>query len=383
LPTVRVFHVSDCYAPRVGGVESQIRDLARAQARAGHDVHVLTVEQGPNFERGGATAFEDGLFIHRMGTRLPFRAPFNPLAYRHMNRIVDEAQPDVIHVHAGTLSPFAYEAARVGIGRGIPVATTWHSMLDHAFPVLRPWAAMTGWATTPIAWSAVSRVAADQVSRIFRADVEVLHNGIDLEGWFDGNDSMPEAPPLRCVATMRLVPSKRTRALIDIFADAARDLPRGAIRLDLYGTGPEEWLIRRRIRMHHLDDVVALHGRTARAELSDVYRSAHVFCAPATREAFGIAVLEARTAGLVVVGRSGTGIQEFITHEEDGLLVSTDEEMARELVRLAVDAYRLGQISQRAREDVPPFGIDRVVASAFAEYERARALMGERALSSF
>jgi glycosyltransferase involved in cell wall biosynthesis len=182
---------------------------------------------------------------------------------------------------------------------------------------------------------------------------------------------------------MRLVPSKRTRALIDIFADVVKDLPRGAIRLDLYGAGPEEWLIRRRIRRRHLDEVVALHGRTARTELKDVYGSAHVFCAPATREAFGIAVLEARTAGLIVVGRAGTGIQEFITHEADGLLVSTDEEMARELVRLAVDTDRLAQMSHKARENFPPFGVDRVVALAFAEYERARAVLGEQALSSF
>jgi glycosyltransferase involved in cell wall biosynthesis len=344
---------------------------------------VLTVEQGPDFERGGSAGFEDGLFIHRMGARLPFRAPFNPLAYRHLERLFDLTEPDVIHVHAGTLSPFAYTAARVGIGRGIPVATTWHSMLDHAYPVLRPWTAATGWIGAPIAWSAVSEVAAEQVARIFQAPVEILHNGIDLDGWTPPEDRPDVGPPLRCVATMRFVPSKRIGALIDIFASATSELPEGSIRLDLFGGGPEELWVRRRIHRQGLDDVVTLNGRARRDELRQIYRSADVFCSPATREAFGIAVLEARTAGLVVVGRSGTGIEEFISNGEDGILTATDAEMARELVMLASDPHYLRNLSSVARSTVPPFGIDRVLNAAFQEYDRARTVMTVGALSSF
>ncbi|MCI0544735.1 MAG: glycosyltransferase family 4 protein [Actinobacteria bacterium] len=379
---MRVFHVSDCYAPRVGGVESQIRDLAHAQAEAGNEVHVLTVEPGVDHERGGHTSDEDGLTIHRMGARLPFRAPFNPRAIRHVDRLVEELRPDVLHVHAGTLSPFAYQGARVGIARGIPVATTWHSMLDHAYPVLRPWAKMTGWEDTPIAWSAVSRVAGNQVARVFAAQVEVLHNGIHLEAWAPSGDEVaPTTPPLRCISTMRLVPSKRTRALIEIIARVVDELPPGSVTLEIFGAGPEEALVRRRIRLHGLEDVVTLHGRTPRHRLREAYRAAHVFCVPATREAFGLAVLEARTAGLVVVGRSGTGIEEFITNEQDGLLAASDREMAADLLRLATDPRRLGDLRAATTASVPPFGVETVMSAAFAEYDRARSLVRGGALS--
>ena len=50
---MRILHVSDCYAPRTGGIESQVRDLARAQVQAGHEVHVLTATVGDEGERGG------------------------------------------------------------------------------------------------------------------------------------------------------------------------------------------------------------------------------------------------------------------------------------------------------------------------------------------
>jgi glycosyltransferase involved in cell wall biosynthesis len=380
---VRVFHVSDCYAPRVGGVESQIRDLAHAQVAAGHEVHVLTVEPDPAAGESKSVLEDDGLMVHRMGAHLPFNAPFNPAAARRTHRIVRELVPDVIHVHAGTFSPFSYGVARVALAEGVPLATTWHSMLDHAWPVLRPWTLATGWPKTPIAWSAVSRVAADQVARVFGAEVGILHNGIDVAAWQpDGAETTTTASPLRCVATMRLVPSKRTLDLIEIFVEALSDLPQGAMTLDLFGNGPERWRIERRIARRDLGSVVTLHGRALRQELANIYRSAHLFCSPATREAFGIAVLEARTAGLVVLGRRGTGISEFIDSGRDGLLVDTDREFARELTRMATDNDAFQALRGEARSSTPPFGIDRVVAASFEEYERARALRMGHAFSS-
>ncbi|WP_448630181.1 hypothetical protein [Cellulomonas soli] len=49
---MRVVHVSDCYPPRTGGIESQVGDLAAAQVAAGHDVHVFTATVGEHGERG-------------------------------------------------------------------------------------------------------------------------------------------------------------------------------------------------------------------------------------------------------------------------------------------------------------------------------------------
>ena len=43
---MRIVHVSDCYAPRTGGIESQVRDLARAQVAAGHEVVIEAQRAG-------------------------------------------------------------------------------------------------------------------------------------------------------------------------------------------------------------------------------------------------------------------------------------------------------------------------------------------------
>ena len=39
--------VTDCYPPRVGGIESQVRDLSRHLVAAGHEVEVFTATTGP------------------------------------------------------------------------------------------------------------------------------------------------------------------------------------------------------------------------------------------------------------------------------------------------------------------------------------------------
>jgi glycosyltransferase involved in cell wall biosynthesis len=358
-----------------------VRDLAQAQARDGHEVGVLTVETGLDHERGGAVEWDGDVVVHRMGIRLPLRAPFNPAAARRSVEVIRKARPDVIHVHGGTLSPFALGVAKIGVAEGIPVAATFHTMLDHAYPVLRPWARSIGWAGAPIAWSAVSTVAARHVGRVYGVEVNVLHNGIDTSAWGPTTPG-PDRTPLRCVATMRLVPSKRSSALVDVVADAQEDLAPGALTLDVFGDGPDRWRLVRQLRRRRLDGVVTLHGRVARAALRESYARSHVFLSSATREAFGIAALEARTAGLVVAARSGTGLDDFISHERDGVLAASDDQLARELSRLAMDRDRLESLRANATAFKPPFDIQEVVASAAYEYERAAELRRAGSLSN-
>ncbi|KGM15899.1 hypothetical protein N867_04655, partial [Actinotalea fermentans ATCC 43279 = JCM 9966 = DSM 3133] len=152
---MRILHVSDCYAPRTGGIESQVRDLARAQVAAGHEVHVLTATLGPEGERGGVVQDDDGVQVHRLGARLPFELPVNPAAVPRMRTVMRGLAPDVVHVHAGVVSPFAYDGARVALRERLPLAITWHCMLDGAVPALRL-AARPRWRRAPVALSAVS-----------------------------------------------------------------------------------------------------------------------------------------------------------------------------------------------------------------------------------
>jgi len=366
--------VSDCYAPRTGGIETQVRDLARAQVRAGHEVHVLTATPGPHGEGGGLVEDDDGVQVHRLGTHMPFDLPVNPAAPPRMRALLREVAPDVVHVHAGVVSPFAYDGARVARRAGVPLAITWHCMLDGLVPALRGAARLGGWRGAPAALSAVSAAAAERVHGVFGVPVGVLPNGMDLDQWVpEPAEVAAESSVLRCVATMRLAPRKRGLALLAIVEDAMTQLEPGQLTVEVLGDGPTRAAMGRRVRRRGLSESVTLRGRLSRDQVRAAYRHADVFVAPAVLEAFGIAALEARAAGLVVVARRGTGIEEFITDELDGLLVDDDAGMARALVRLATDGALLESLRGHARAHRPMQGWRVTLAAAQAEYARAAA----------
>ncbi|MFC8192748.1 glycosyltransferase family 4 protein [Cellulomonas sp. NPDC057328] len=374
---MRVVHVSDCFAPRTGGIETQVGDLARHQAAAGHEVHVVTATLGEGGERGGVVDVEDGVHVHRLGARLPFDLPVNPVAGPRLLRdAFATVRPDVVHVHAGVLSPFAFDGARLATAAGLPTAVTWHCMLDGVAGPASALVRRTRWARPRAALSAVSTAAADRVRELFGgADVAVVPNGIDADRWAPAPAA--EAPadgPVRLVATMRLAPRKRAVPLVEVVAAAARRLPPGALHLTVIGDGPVRDALTARVAALGLDDVVTLAGRLPRDELRAAYADADVFLAPARLEAFGIAALEARTAGLVVLAHRGTGIAEFVADGRDGFLVADDAEMAEAVVLLAEDRDLLARLRAHVRTVRPAFAWDDVLAAAEAEYARAAVL---------
>jgi glycosyltransferase involved in cell wall biosynthesis len=98
--------------------------------------------------------------------------------------------------------------------------------------------------------------------------------------------------------------------------------------------------------------------------------------APAPLESFGIAALEARTVGLPVVGRRGSGVQEFVRDGVNGYLAADDEGMADALARLVTDDGLRESMKAYNRSTPPEQAWGRILDGAEAEYRRAIALNG-------
>jgi len=69
---------------------------------------------------------------------------------------------------------------------------------------------------------------------------------------------------------------------------------------------------------------IALLGTVANAELPSWYAAADVFAFPSTKEGWGLAVLEALSAGLPVVASDLPVFREYLSHGRDALLVPVD-----------------------------------------------------------
>ena len=114
---MKVAMLTDCYPPRLGGIESQVRDLSRQLVRAGHEVEVFTATVGAHGERGGSTSTgDDGVTVHRHAIRLPAGIPVNPFARPEVRRRLAAGGFDVAHAHLGVVSPFATELVPLALG---------------------------------------------------------------------------------------------------------------------------------------------------------------------------------------------------------------------------------------------------------------------------
>lgn len=385
---MKVALLSDCYLPRLGGIEVQTHDLARHLVALGHEVEVFTATPGPEGEMHGEITVVDGIPVHRLAIRLPWELPVNPLAPRELRRRLTGGGFDVAHVQTGVVSPFAWDSTRVTVGMGLPTAMTWHCMLGQVAPGFGAVGFVKRWAAKGVAMSAVSAVSARPLRDLVgpSASVSVLPNGIDVGRWRPHAPSpssvQPTPPPtqssvrqtpLRLVTAMRLAARKRPRALVELVARAERLAGRGSLSLTILGEGPD----RRKVESQLADqgiDWVSLPGRVPRDELRARYAAADVYVSPSALESFGIAALEARTTGLPVVGRSGSGIGEFVTPGEGGLIVPDDAAMAGALAGLAADRGRVAAMRRWNLEHPPEQDWARVAALAVAEYERAIAL---------
>lgn len=375
---LRIAHVTDCYLPRLGGIELQVHDLAARQRAAGHDVAVVTATPRARHDRAQFDRI-DGVPVHRLTVDLPFELPVHPRAASAMRALLQQSGYDVVHVHAGVVSPFAFAVAPEVVRSGTAMVVTVHSLWGYLTPVFRLLDRPVGWSRWPAVLSAVSEVAAGPLQRIVGPDVEVrvLPNGIDPTAW--QVDPLPRDPgDVLIVAVMRLAQRKRPHALLRMLRRARAQLPSHVrVRALVIGEGPERRALQRYLDRHAMD-WVRLTGRYTREQIREVYRRADLFIAPANLESFGIAALEARTAGLPVLAMANSGIREFVTNGVEGLLAASDTDLADGLVRLARSPELRGRIAVNNRARPPRFGWDEVLTRTELAYKAAAGLLGRQ-----
>ncbi|HET7659216.1 MAG TPA: glycosyltransferase family 4 protein [Oryzihumus sp.] len=377
---MKVALLSDCYLPRLGGIEVQVHDLAVRLRGRGHQVSVFTATPGQHGERGGFVDVVDGIEVHRLALRLPFELPVNPLAPPELRRRLEQGGYDVAHVHMGVVSPFAVDCARVTTSIGLPTTMTWHCMLGAAAPLFRLVPTVRGWAEAGVAMNAVSGVAGEPLQRAIgdAGVVENLPNGIDVSAWLTERGPQAGAHGIRVVSAMRLAARKRPMALLHEVLRVRELAPDVPFTLEVLGEGPDRARLQRFVDRHDLAGTVRLVGRVSREELRRTYADADIYVAPARLESFGIAALEARTAGLPVVGLWGSGLNEYVEDGVNGFLAGDDEALAGCVARLLLDDALRRRMAEHNRQVPPAQSWEHVLGRAEAEYARAIALAGAR-----
>jgi glycosyltransferase involved in cell wall biosynthesis len=227
-------------------------------------------------------------------------------------------------------------------------------------------------------FTAVSRRVAREVAPASggRA-IEILPNGIDGVWRTVTLTTGATAAPRRIefISVMRLNPKKRPATLVRIMAAVQRELPASVgIRLRIVGDGPERHRVERAILRRRMSHCVELTGRLSHDEIRDLYARSDVFVLPTIRESFGIAAAEARAAGLPVIARGDSGVGEWVRHERDGLLATSDEGLVRAMVRIATDTELRDNITAHNTSTTPEMDWALVLERHMDIYARAIAL---------
>lgn len=327
---MRILHLTDHYLPALGGIETHVAGLAQRQSERGDDVTVLT--STPAGREGPPSSVR----VLRARSFLEAASfDFQPF--------------DVVHAHVSVVAPFSAPVAAMAARSGVPTVLTVHSMWNGMGPLPALAATAAGLRGAPVRWTAVSRAAAAHLAAQLpdRTRVSVLPNAVDTAPRRCTPSARPDGS-VQLISTMRLARRKRPAQLLRMF-EQLQDEVDVPLHLTIIGDGPLLGRIRRQLARSGLEASVTLTGRLEPQEVVDLLHSADLYVAPAIRESFGLAALEARCAGLPVVGHAVSGMTDFIRSGTEGLLCASDADMVAALRLLVEDEALRRRISEHNR----------------------------------
>ncbi|MDZ4722776.1 MAG: N-acetyl-alpha-D-glucosaminyl L-malate synthase BshA [candidate division Zixibacteria bacterium] len=335
-----------CY-PVAGGSGIVATELGQQLAVRGHQVHFISYAIPFRLDK-----YQANLFYHGVETTaypLFQNPPYTLTLASKMADVTRNFGLDILHVHyavphatSAYLAREILKAANVTLPK---IITTLHGTditlvgADASFYDITRFSINASDGVT-----AVSKYLADETMQVFKLnkEVRVIHNFVDsarfkpFSAQCQKDEFVKPGEFLIChVSNFR--PVKRTIDVIDIFDRIHLELP---ARLLLVGEGPEMTLARRQITKKGLSDRVIFLGNQSRVEA--VLPCADLFLMPSEEESFGLAALEALACGVPVIGTTGTGLSEVISHNVNGFLcpVGDTTAMARAGIDLLKDKPR-------------------------------------------
>ena len=376
---LRVALVTDWYPPSVGGVEAQVFGLAQALQARGHEVRVFTTSLGTDDPEPVPT--DRFPFRYVPGTRIALPTPGH---YRALRARLAAGRFDVMHAH-GMFSTLAMGGVMAARSLGIPSVTTHHSLIRLAHLPFARFVYLVAWHRADIV-TAVSAAAARDARRASgRCEVLTLPNGIDIgplcvAPTMDATGAAPAATtegPIRVTSVMRLKFKKKPYHLMMDFkrvlhrvSDASR------IRFTVVGDGPERARVERLATVLGIASHVEFAGACTRIEVARILAGSSLFVSPVRAEAFGLALLEARVAGLPIVAINGGGVAEIVEHDRHGLLAATRREFVDAIVRVIDDEALRRRLAAGSRDGLARFAWDAVAEQHVDVYRLAIARGG-------
>lgn len=305
-----------------GGVTSHISSLERYLSRMGHEVKVIA----PTSK--AVTTFGDRFIPIGKPSSIPssgsiIRISISLRLASKIKDVLEREKFDIVHLHEPFMPMLCTAILRFSDTVNIGTFHAWDGKPGYKFgrPVTTM---MIKRRLHKLAGRiAVSKMALEYVSKFIPGQYNLIPNGIDVEHF------SPDVTPIEefcdgkknILFLGRLEFRKGLNYLLKAFLLIKKEIPDS--RIIVVGPGTrlrkryEKW-----VRRHHLEKDVIFIGYVPYSDLPRYYKTADVYCSPATgRESFGIVLLEAMAVGTPVVATNIAGFAGVIKDGEDGLLV--------------------------------------------------------------
>jgi len=352
-----------CY-PSFGGSGVVAAELAVGLAQRGHRVHLVATAP----PRRALPACERLRFHEVAVSDYPLfdHAPYESAMAAAIVEVTKAEQLDLVQVHYAVPHAASAYLARQVLGGDVPrIVTTLHGTdvtgvgADPNYRSVTRFALMHSDGLT-----APSHFLRDAAYGVFdlppHPPIEVIANFVDtdhfapaamrdrslLHALFDDGVSAAEreGPILFHVSNFRTV--KRAADLIEVLRRLRRHV---AARLVLVGDGPQRANVADRARQLDLDRYVCFLGQ--RPDFAAQLCHADGFLLPSESESFGVAALEALSAGLPVFGYRVGGLPEVVTDEVGCLVEPFDvDALTRAVLEVVSDPARSRALGRAGRQ---------------------------------
>lgn len=375
---MRVYHVVRQFWPSVGGLEDVVEHLAREQMARGWGVKIITLDRvfAAPAERLAAEAVHGGLEI----LRLPYRGSSRyPLAPTVLNAL---SGADLLHVHA--VDFFFDFLALTRFLHAKPQLATTHGGFFHteAYAGLKRLWFNTITRASVTAYEAIvacGEADYDMFAPLARGNLHRIDNGVDIVK-FAGCSSPIPAQHLATIG--RFSTNKRLDRLLDMMQClVATD---EAWRLDIIGA-PSDWPLARlesEIAARRLEPQVRILAAADNAAIARVLGEASFFVSASEHEGFGLAAVEALSAGLRPVLHGNAAFRALKARCDMVEIVDFADPAgaAAAILRLWSEAATsYPQLRQKARDAARQFAWPGVAEAYLALYE---AILAKRKTSA-
>jgi len=130
----------------------------------------------------------------------------------------------------------------------------------------------------------------------------------------------------------------------------------------MVGDGPLRKRVEDKVRKLNITENFHFTGEIPRSLVLNLLEHSDIFVLPSEDEAFGIAVLEAISKGVVVVARNDCGVSDIITHRRTGLLAEHKYEIANYIEELIEHPELRERFSRAALRELSKYSWDDIAS---------------------